>query len=466
MRTNIYSNTVVHTQEGAPAVKGTPFMQLLRTVMSCMLWEGTAYESGGEIAERIEELCQKCTRHEILMVACRAHKEYHLRHVPLFLIVCALKYKRGEFETGQSIANAIEIVCTRPDQMTELLSLYWKQNLKFVKMNPVSCPLAKQLKLGLARAFGNFDEYQLAKYNRDGPVKLRDVLFLCHAKPKDEAQEKLWRRLIDGELKTPDTWEVRLSSGADKQQSFEQLLMSHKMGKLAILRNLRNMSQAGVSAELVKLELLRNSKPMLPFAYLAAAAACPEWEATVDAAMQASMQNMAKLPGKTLVMVDVSGSMDAKLSDKSMLTRMTAACGLALLLREVCEEVFVYSFSNEAKAIPPRQGMALRDAIVGSQPHGGTYLGKALFDTLTSHRFITNPINRLIVITDEQIGDKLPTIINCSKYMLNIAPHQYGVAEGDWVTINGFSEQSVRYIGMIEGYTSFEATTEGENDAL
>ena len=28
--------------------------------------------------------------------------------------------------------------------------------------------------------------------------------------------------------------------------------------------------------------------------------------------------------------------------------------------------------------VPPRRGFALRDAIINSQPHGGTYLGRAV----------------------------------------------------------------------------------------
>ena len=87
------------------------------------------------------------------------------------------------------------------------------------------------MKKGLAAAFTKFDEYALAKYNRPTPVKLRDVLFLSHAKPVDEAQATLWKRLIAGELVAPDTWEVALSSGADKRETWERLLMERKLGR-------------------------------------------------------------------------------------------------------------------------------------------------------------------------------------------------------------------------------------------
>ena len=102
-------------------------------------------------------------------------------------------------------------------------------------------PLSGQVKKGLAAAFPKFDEYQLAKYDRGGPIKLRDVLFLCHAKPRDAAQAGVWKKLIWGRLTTPDTWEVALSSGADKREAWERLLRENKLGALALLRNLRNM---------------------------------------------------------------------------------------------------------------------------------------------------------------------------------------------------------------------------------
>src|SRR5258708_40341270 len=86
----------------------------------------------------------------------------------------------------------------------------------------------------------------------------------------------------------------------------------------------------------------------------------------------------AKLRGKTVLLVDVSGSMDAPLSRRSEMRRNDAAYGLAVLLREIAASVNVYSFSDNLVRIPAWQGFALRDAINASQRHNGTYLGKAL----------------------------------------------------------------------------------------
>src|SRR5690606_23450596 len=125
--------------------------------------------------------------------------------------------------------------------LAEFVALYWRDGKR---------PLSAQMKKGLARAFCKFDAYQLAKYDRPGPVRLRDVLFLVHAKPAAATQADTWKKLAAKALDSPDTWEVALSAGADKRDTFERLLKEKKLGYLALLRNLRNMDQAGVDEAL------------------------------------------------------------------------------------------------------------------------------------------------------------------------------------------------------------------------
>ena len=439
MKTNIKAEKPpIFTHEGAPSSHVTPLAQLTRSVMACMLWEENFYEDGKQIVDRIGELCAKVDTQDVADLAIKAHKKGFLRHVPLKLIVEGLKKKNQITPWKDVIAS----VCNRPDQMTELLSLYWKDKKK---------PLAAQLKKGLAKAFTRFDEYQLSKYNRDAVVKLRDVLFLCHAKPKDKEQEALWKRLINGELKTADTWETRLSAGDDKKQSFQELLMAGKMGKLAILRNLRNMEEAGIDKDLVSIELNRSDRPLLPFQFISAARHCPKWEDIIDKAMIQSLEKKEKLAGLTVVFVDVSGSMEmGRISAKSEVSCKDAAAGLAILLREVCEKIEMWTFSNQVILVPPRRGMALRDAI-GKAPNGGTYLGQCL--TAFNKNRNEVPIERIIVITDEQTHDVIPLMkLVKSCYILNISTCQNGIKNtgNQWTTISGFSEASIDYIRESE----------------
>ncbi len=82
---------------------------------------------------------------------------------------------------------------------------------------------------------------------------------------------------------------------------------------------------------------------------------------------------------------------------------MDAAAGPAILLREKAEASCIATFSDSCVELPPRHGFALRDGIVQSQAHSGTYLKRAL--TQLSEQTEWLELDRLIVITDEQSDD-------------------------------------------------------------
>src|SRR5215468_7456559 len=383
------SETEKRTHEGAPARHLSPEQELRRSVLACMLWEDQFYEDGVAIGGRIRELVPKVAAEKVAALAVEAREKMKLRHAPLVLVreMARLATHR------QLVAETLLRVIQRADELSEFVALYWSEGKQ---------PLSAQVKKGLAAAFTKFDEYALAKYNRATPVKLRDVLFLTHAKPVDAAQAELWKRLVEGELITPDTWEVALSSGADKRQAWERLLAENKLGALALLRNLRNMAGANVSEKAIRDGLARmKTERVLPFRFIAAARYAPQWEPELEKAMFRALEGQAKLPVKTVLLVDVSGSMDAQLSRRSEMRRNDAAYGLAVLLREIAQKVSIYSFSDNLVRVPNRSGFALRDAINASQPHSGTYLGKALGEIKESY-------DRLIVITDEQSHDPVP----------------------------------------------------------
>ena len=429
MKINTPNHTFTH--EGAIATNLTSYQQLRRATLACMLFEDTFYEDGKSICHRIKKLCESCSCDEIMDVALDASETYYLRHVPLQLIVEALKKPIK----SSNISDIINLIIKRPDMMTDLLALYWKDGKK---------SLANQLKRGLAKAFTKFDEYQLSKYNRDNPIKLRDVLFLCHAKPKDAQQEDLWKRLINKTLAIADTWETRLSAGKDKKETFQQLLENNKLGKLAILRNLRNMRDAGLNKEFVGHKLLENTKPMLPFQYIAAAKEVPDWEDIIDPSMIQACAMKEKITGSTIVLVDVSGSMKSAISSKSKMLLIDAACGMAILLRECLDKCQILTFSENLADVPLRHGMALRDAIIASQQSQGTLLGEALKYILSNSLLV---FERIIVITDEQSSDEIPMMRTRKNYILNIGPYKNGIGNRKkWTTITGFSEASIDYI--------------------
>ncbi len=442
MRLNIakhYTRPKVRTHEGAPTAKITAEQALRRSVLSCMLWEGEFYEDGVQIAGRIRELVPQVDAEKVAALAVEARVQMKLRHAPLLLV-----REMARLATHRSlVAETLTRVIQRADELSEFVAIYWAAGRQ---------PLSAQVKKGLAAAFCKFDEYALAKYDRAGAVRLRDVLFLSHARPIDEAQAALWKRLAENELATPDTWEVALSAtgrdGQHKREAWERLLTERKLGALALLRNLRNMQQANVSEELV-LAALGSMKTdrVLPFRFLAAARNAPQWEQALEVAMFRALEGRsAKLPGHTVLLVDVSGSMEALISHHSAMQRVDAAYGLAILLREIGEKVTVYTFSNEAKLVAARRGMALRDALEHSQPHGGTYLGKAIGQVEADCR---NGYDRMVVITDEQSHDQVPAPRGRG-YVINVASNRNGVGYGAWTHVDGWSEALVDFVAELE----------------
>lgn len=431
MRTNTKPASLT-THEGASAYHISVLAQLRRSVLSCLLWESEFYEDGQEIGERIAELSAQCLPEDVVALAIEAREQMHLRHVPLLLLRELARHPLIK-SRPQLLSKAMGRVLQRADEPAEFLALYWKDKKQ---------PLSKQVKRGLAWSLRRFSEYELAKYNRDSAITPRDVLFMSHAKPKDESQAALWRKLAAKELATPDTWEVQLSAGADKKETFERLIRERKLGYFALIRNLRNMEQAGVDSELVGEAILARkggADKILPFRYIAAARYAKQFEPELDTAMQAALAELPKLTGATIVLVDNSGSMAARLSRRSDMTRSDAAAGVAIVARGVCESVRVFAFSDDCVEVPPRTGMALRDAIHTATRMGSTQLGAAVAKvSALAH-------DRLIVITDEQSADRVPEPKGLG-YMINVASNRNGVGYGKWLHVDGWSDAVVRFI--------------------
>jgi 60 kDa SS-A/Ro ribonucleoprotein len=441
-------NTAPRTYEGTPARNISPEMQLRRSVLACLLWENQFYEDGVEIAGRVAELVPKVVAEKVSALAIEARGQMKLRHAPLLLVREMARHKTHRAPVSETLARVIQ----RADELAEFVAIYWKDG---------RVPLSGQVKKGLAAAFPKFDEYQLAKYDRGGPIKLRDVLFLCHAKPRDQVQAAVWKNLIAGTLTTPDTWEVALSSGADKREAWERLLREEKLGALALLRNLRNMREVGVSDKLVVRAIGEmKTDRVLPFRFIAAARYAPQHEPELEQAMFRSLKNQTPLPGTTALVVDTSPSMwMARLSRNSDMDRFEAAAGLAILLRETAERVNVYAFNEKAYEVPPRRGFALRDALAATKNNwsrGGLAVAAANRDGY----------DRIIVITDGQWhfsdtttvqgygeGDPqtvAPAPLTKQAYMINVASYKNGVDYGKWMNIDGWSDSVIEYIRALE----------------
>lgn len=479
MRINIApTRPAIHTHEGAKAVHINPVQQLRRSVMANMLWEDSFYEDGKSIADRIQEevkvLLGKTTKFVagrdsvgdngpqfVADIAYEARTAMKLRHVPLLLVATLIAHDKPE--TRKVVADTIARVIQRPDELGELVAIYWSINKGSSKILP------QQMRKGLQMAFAKFNEYSLAKYDQSSAaVKLRDVAFLAKfdygytdaAKTVAKLTNKTYypektkggfpvKEFMGEEyapLATPDTWEVAISAkGADKKAEWTRLLEEEKLGALALLRNLRNLDQAGVDPKLVKSSILKmKTERVLPFRFITAARYAPRLEPELEKAMFKCLEGHEKLDGKTVLVVDHSGSMGAPVSGKSELSRFDAANALAMLLREICEDCQVIAFSDRPSMVPPRRGFALRDAIMGT-PSGSTNTDIALSMAQKEG------YDRVIVITDEQSHQTVRGPGAGKKgYFINVAAYQNGIGYREWIHLDGWSEAVVDYILQYE----------------
>lgn len=449
-RTNTRPETL-RTHEGAVASRINAEMQLRRSVMACMLFEGEFYEDGETIAKRIESLVSQVSDDKVAQIAIDAREKSKLRHVPLLLV--RMLAKKGSKLT----ADTLERVIQRADELAEFVALYWKEGKQ---------PLSAQVKKGLAKAFNKFSAYALAKYNRDNAIKLRDVLFLVHAKPKDDEQAAVWKKLVDGTLESPDTWEVSLSAGKDKKETWLRLMAENKLGALALLRNLRNMKESNVpEIEIRKALASANVEKVLPFRFITAAKYAPGLEDALETLMFKCLEQTEKLSGSTLLVIDTSGSMHSALSSKSELNRLSAAGALGALAREICETPVVYVtagndglMQHATKRIPARRGFGLIDYITGGEVQrdiggGGIFLAQCL-DFIDKDQG-GRKFDRVIIFTDEQDCDRklnpdTAKLLGERNYMVNIASAKNGIGYRRWHHVDGFSESILDYIIQFE----------------
>ena len=448
-----FSNERLAGGYGALAATQDSLALLRRAVLANLLWENIAYEDGESVVANITRLVPLCKPEDVAALAIEARTQQKLRHVPLFLALQMAEHKTHLPLVGSLLPK----ICLRPDDLTEFVALYWKEKKR---------PLAKQIKIGLATAFKRFDAYQLGKYKADGKtVSLRDVMFLVHPTPANDAQAGVWKQFANQTLPAPDTWEVALSTGKDKKATWERLILENKLGGLAFLRNLKNMQAAGVSRTTLTHGFgTVKTGWLLPLDFLKAVKMAPEYVREIETMMLNTLRNMPKLTGRTIMVVDVSGSMASKISEKSDFTRMDAALAMAMLAAEVCESVAIYATAgsdrdrqhNTAK-VSAYHGFGLIESImgVGKQLGGGGIFTRQCLEYIKEQEKETP--DRVIIFSDSQDCDfpdkRTPRPIGERNYICDVSANAHGVAyKSVWsAEISGFSEHFLSFIMALEG---------------
>lgn len=335
----------------------------------------------------------------------------------------------------------------RADEVGEAVAYY------FSKYPGTQIPIS--LKRGLAdQLTWDINEYTASKYgsaNSGKEYTLDRLINLLHPKPSAPWQSDLFGYLVArryGEVEIPAslglfgarnylttmplaerrrvvgsgegaalfraagmTWEQVAGwlQGPMDAKAWESIIPS--MGYMALLRNLRNFDEAGVSNTVAQAvawklgdpEQVKRSK-QFPFRFLAAYRAAPSlrWASALSAALDASLSNIPKLPGRTLVMVDTSGSMDVSFSEHSEMKRWDAAALFGIALALAGNQVDLVSYSNQGRVFGVRKGADVLGELTrwgreGYNLNGGTNTFGVLEQAYRAH-------DRVIILTDEQVN--------------------------------------------------------------
>lgn len=205
------------------------------------------------------------------------------------------------------------------------------------------------------------------------------------------------------------TWENAFSSvgsKVDRAKLWGSIIPS--LGIMAAIRNLRNFDQDGVSDQVAQQIINRLMDPaeiaqsrQLPFRFLSAYINAPSlrWAHALETALNLCLPNVPVLDGRTLVLVDSSGSMSAKMSGKSTLSCLSAAAlfGAVTALRNA-GNVDVYHFADGPEQVPvPRGGSVLKLAHTIESMQGrvgwGTNIGPSVQATFKGH-------DRVLIFSD------------------------------------------------------------------
>ncbi|MEV5339981.1 TROVE domain-containing protein [Streptomyces sp. NPDC052676] len=417
-------------------------------------------------------------------------------------LVGAAEYVKARLDAGAtdgpSNRQVVDSVLRRPDEPGEMLA-YWTATY--------GRALPKPVKRGVADAVRRlYTGKALLKYDTASKgYRFGDVLNLVHAAPDPDKpwQGELFRYALDRrhhpETAVPPasnrtltahrelmavpveerralvtgpggaerlaaagmTWEALAGwlQGPMDKAAWEAVIPS--MGTMALVRNLRNFDEAGVCDEVAARVAARISDPeevrrsrQFPFRYLAAYQHAPSlrWAYPLERALGHSLANVPALPGRTLVLVDRSGSMWAPLSNRSELNRADAAAifGTALALRAANADLV--EFGTGSHAVPFRQGESVLRILERFGSLGGTDTTEAVRRHYRGH-------DRVLIVTDEQYShsrhggptEQVPADVPV--YTWNLAGYRAGhgpSGNGNRHTFAGLTDAAFRMVPLLE----------------
>lgn len=456
--------------------------------------ESTYYETGNARQERFVALIHQVTAED---PAWMQHFIPFLRNDAFMRtasIVAAAEYLKAR---GPNAAAVIDSAVKRADEPGEVLG-YWL--LKYGR----SLPMA--LKRGLARAERRvFTEFNALKYDTaTHGVRFGDVIELTHPKPVAAWQSTLFAYLLDrrhhaDSIDRDLTFDLPMISEnrrlrSSKVASRREYVRAHpevvaqsgltweslsewlpggmdaeawewmipNMGYMALLRNLRNFDQAGVSDTIADQVIAKLTDPeqvaksmQFPFRFYNAYkhTDSTRWARALDQALDLSCSNVPKLSGRSLVLVDISGSMGSTVSNKSTLQRAEAAAlfGTAQF-RAAGFSGDLVVFASGNKKIPLAKGTSvLKGTETVVKAIGSIGYGTEMWPALEQHY---DGHDRVFLFTDEQAnrhyGSRESRVPIYFWNLAGYAPAATEFGKNGRYEMAGLSDATFRQIALIE----------------
>ncbi|MEV0145867.1 MULTISPECIES: TROVE domain-containing protein [unclassified Nonomuraea] len=488
------------THEGAPGYARDAKSELFLLAIANMVRENTFYEKAGDRDNRFRALVHQVAVEDgewLARFLPWLRSEANLRSVPVVAALEAVKARLGAGLQGLN-RQLVASVLQRPDEPGEALA-YWTSTY--------GRAIPKPVKRGIADAVRRlYTERSLLKYDTDSKgYRFGDVIDVVHPSPDPARcwQGDLFRHALDRRhkrdndipaslstliereklmalpveqrkevLSRPDvrerltmagmTWEALAGwlQGPMDAAAWEAVIPS--MGLMALTRNLRNFDQVGVSdkvaatvaARLADADEVRRSK-QFPFRFLAAYKHAPSlrWAYPLEQALGHSLASVPALEGRTLVLVDRSGSMFGTISERSGLNRADSAAvfGSALAMR--AESADLVEFGTSSHLVAFGAGESVLRVVDRFGNLGGTNTAEAVRAHYRGH-------DRIVIVTDEQAwgghhGEdptgQVPADVPV--YTWNLAGYQYGhgpSGERARHTFGGLSDAAFRMIPLLE----------------
>lgn len=401
------SGRVTLNKEGGRSYTQDPKTELTFATVTSLLSD-SYYESGEERQSRISDLVTTVAKSDprfVSNLALVARKDFHLRKVFAFLVTELAKNHKGDSLVSQTIEAGVE----RPDDCFSLLAFgtSFKSN---------------QIKKGVATAFGRFNEYQLGKYKLAGSsrfknarrtVGLIDAFNVSHPTPPS-GKGALFARVVNDELKVPETWETVISGKGSTAANWEAI--APKMPYMATLRNIRNLLDVKVDSKTVDLviekitnpEAIKRSK-QFPYRFYSAFKSIEETGSLdagrvmdgIERAMELSVENIPKFKGTTFMSADNSGSMMSPVSEKSKISMENIANLMMSMAARFNERAITSIFGDDfkVKQMPSSSGIIANMQRIKNAEVGTSTNAWLAIDYLINNKI---DVDRILIFSDGQ----------------------------------------------------------------